>query len=361
MIDVKEMLAAAIAKGASDIHINVTLPPVMRINTDLVLMDLPEVTEEIAHKMVLSMVGDEKYAKFKENKDLDFSTTINDGSRFRVNAHYQRESIALSFRAISSDIPDIDKLHLPPVIKDLTDLPRGLILVTGHTGSGKSTSLASMVNCINKKKSKRVITLEDPVEYALINEKCMIEQREIGADCTTFASGLRHVLRQDPDIILVGEMRDLETTSSTITAAETGHLVFSTLHTINASQTVERIIDIYPAAQQNQIRAMLANTLQAVVSQTLFRRVDKPGMVPCTEILLCTSAVRNCIRENRVYEIPNIIETSLRLGMQSMDRSIADNYFKGYIDRQEAIMHSSNPGKMEKTLSEGKPEPVATA
>jgi twitching motility protein PilT len=178
----------------------------------------------------------------------------------------------------------------------------------------------------------------------------MIEQREVGSDCPNFASGLRHVLRQDPDIIMVGEMRDLETTSFTITAAETGHLVFSTLHTINAPQTVERIIDIYPANQQNQIRTMLANTLQAVVSQTLFKRVDEPGMIPCTEILLCTSATRNCIRENRIYEIPNIIETSRRLGMQSLDTSIAEMYFKGYIDREEAIACSANPGKMEKTL-----------
>ena len=215
---------------------------------------------------------------------------------------------------------------------------------------GMDVTLASMVELINSKYRKRVITLEDPIEYMISNNNSMIEQREVGSDCTTFASGLKHVLRQDPDIIMVGEMRDLETTGSTITAAETGHLVFSTLHTINASQTIERIIDIYPAAQQNQIRTMLANTLQAVISQTLFRRVDEPGMVPCVEILLCTSAVRNCIRENRIYEIPNIIETSRRLGMLNLDNSIADMYHKGYIDREEAIMRSSNPGKMEKVL-----------
>jgi twitching motility protein PilT len=239
---------------------------------------------------------------------------------------------------------------LPTIVKELTDLPRGLVLITGHTGSGKSTSLAAMIELINSKYGKRVITIEDPIEYLLENQKAMIEQREVGADCPDFATGLRHILRQDPDIIMVGEMRDLETTSFTITAAETGHLVFSTLHTINASQTVERIIDIYPATQQNQIRTMLANTLQAVVSQTLFRRVDKPGMIPCIEVLLCTSATRNCIRENRIYEIPNIIETSRRLGMQSLDYSIAEMYFKGYLDREEAIMRSSNPAKMEKTL-----------
>jgi len=351
MIDVKNVLARAIEEAASDVHINVGMPPILRRNTELVDMDFPEVSNEDAKEMVLSMVGPERMKTFEENRDFDFSTTIGDGHRFRVNAHYQRDSIAISFRVIPNEIPSIDELHLPPIVKELTDLPRGLVLVTGHTGSGKSTSLAAMIGVINKKYRKRIITLEDPIEYALENKLSMIEQREIGCDCPDFASGLKHVLRQDPDVIMVGEMRDLETTSSTITAAETGHLVFSTLHTVNAPQTVERIIDIYPAAQQNQVRTMLANTLQAIISQTLFRRIDEPGMVPCVEILLCTSAVRNCIRENRIYEIPNIIETSRRVGMQNMDNSIADMYFKGFIDREDAITRSSNPGKMDQQLT----------
>ncbi|KPJ66769.1 MAG: twitching motility protein [Coxiella sp. DG_40] len=350
-MDIKNILVEAIESGASDIHINVGMPPVLRKNTELINIELPDISNEDAKEMVLSMVGPDRYKKLKEKRDLDFSTTLDDGHRFRVNAHYQRDTIAISFRVIPNQIPTIEDLHLPPIVKELTDLPRGLVLVTGHTGSGKSTSLAGMVEVINTKYRKRIITLEDPVEYALENKMSMIEQREMGSDCPDFASGLKHVLRQDPDIIMVGEMRDLETTSSTITAAETGHLVFSTLHTINAPQTIERIIDIYPAAQQNQIRTMLANTLQAVISQTLFRRIDEPGMVPCTEILLCTSAVRNCIRENRIYEIPNIIETSRRVGMQNMDNSIIDMYFKGFIDREEAITRSTNPGKMEKILT----------
>lgn len=351
MLDIKVILAGAIEKSASDVHINVGLPPILRRNTELIDMEFSAVSSEDAKEMVVAMVGPERYNVFKEKQDLDFSTTLDDGHRFRVNAHYQKETIAISFRVIPNEIPSIDDLHLPPIVKELTDLPRGLVLVTGHTGSGKSTTLASLVGVINTKYRKRIITLEDPVEYALENKMCMIEQREIGADCPDFASGLRHVLRQDPDIIMVGEMRDLETTSSTITAAETGHLVFSTLHTINASQTIERVIDIYPANQQGQIRTMLANTLQAVISQTLFKRIDEAGMVPGAEILLCTSAVRNCIRENRIYEIPNIVETSRRVGMQTMDSSIADMYFKGYIDREEAIVRSNNPGKMEKTLT----------
>ncbi len=351
MTDIKQILAEAIEKGASDVHINVGLPPVFRRNTELMDMEFPAVSNEGAREMVLSMVGPEKFKKFEEFRDLDFSTTLDDGHRFRTNAHFQCDTIAIAFRVIPNKIPNIEDLHLPPIVKEMTELSKGLVLVTGHTGSGKSTTLASMIGSINRKYRKHVITLEDPIEYSLSNEMSMIEQREIGNDCPRFDLGLRHALRQDPDIIMVGEMRDLETTSSTITAAETGHLVFSTLHTINASQTIERIIDIYPAGQQNQIRTMLANTIQAVVSQTLFRRVDEPGMVPCAEILLCTSAVRNCIRENRIYEIPNIIETSRRLGMQTMDNSIAEMYSKGFLDRGEAITRSGNPGKMSKMLN----------
>jgi twitching motility protein PilT len=351
MVGVKTILSKAIENKASDVHINVGMPPVLRRNTELLDTDFHAVSDKDAKEIVITMIGPERFKTFEEKRDLDFSTAIDDGHRFRVNAHYQRDTIAISFRVIPNQIPSIDELHLPSIIKELADLPRGLVLVTGHTGSGKSTTLAATIGLINSKYRKRIITLEDPIEYALENKTCMIEQREIGSDCPDFASGLRHVLRQDPDIIMVGEMRDLETTSSTITAAETGHLVFSTLHTINASQTVERIIDIYPANQQNQIRTMLANTLQAVISQTLFKRIDEPGMVPCTEILLCTSAVRNCIRENRIYEIPNIIETSRRVGMQNMDISVADMYFKGYLDRDEAIARATNPGRMEKVLT----------
>lgn len=352
MSEIKEILAEAIKNEASDVHINVGIPPVFRKNTELIEMDLPPVTNTDAKEMVLTMVGPDRFKIFEEKRDLDFSTTIDDGHRFRVNSHYQCDTIAIAFRVIPNQIPLIDSLHLPPIVKELTDLPRGMVLVTGHTGSGKSTTLAAMIGLINSKYKKHIITLEDPIEYLLENNKCIIEQREIGFDCPNFASGLRHALRQDPDIIMVGEMRDLETTSSTITAAETGHLVFSTLHTINAPQTIERIIDIYPANQQSQIRTMLANTLQAVISQTLFKRTDKSGMVPCTEILLCTSAVRNCIRENRIYEIANIIETSRRLGMQNLDNSIADMYFAGYTDKDEAIARSTNPAKMEKVLND---------
>ena len=359
MLDVKTILVEATGKKASDIHINVGMPPVLRKNTELIDLDYAPISSEEAREMVLAMVGPDRFKKLEKNRDLDFSVTLEDGHRFRVNAHYQRDTIAISFRVVPNQVPVMDKLHLPEVVKELAHLPRGLILITGHTGSGKSTTLAAMMGAINTKYKRRIVTIEDPIEYALENNMGMIEQREIGLDCPNFASGLRHALRQDPDIIMVGEMRDLETTSSTITAAETGHLVFSTLHTINASQTIERIIDVYPSTQQGQVRTMLANTLQAVITQTLFRRIDTPGMVPCAEVLLCTSAVRNCIRENRIYEIPNIIETSRKLGMQTMDISIAEMYNKGYIDRDEAIGRATNPKKMNELLPPAaKPESV---
>ena len=351
MMDIRSILAEAVRTEASDVHLNVGMRPVARVNTELTEMDFPVVGNDDAREVVLSLVGREKFEKFEKVKDLDFSTSIADpDQRFRVNAHYQRETVAVAFRLISDRIPSIDDLHLPEKVRELADLPRGLVLVTGHTGAGKSTTLAALIGMINSKYRKRLITIEDPIEYLLANDQCMIEQREVGSDCPNFATGLRHILRQDPDVIMVGEMRDLETTSFAMTAAETGHLVFSTLHTTNASQSVERVIDIYPANQQTQARTMLANSLQAIVSQTLFRRLDQPGMIPSTEVLMCTTAVRNCIRENRIYEIPNIIETSSRHGMHTMDRSIAQLCRDGYIDKEEALLRSSNRAKMEQAL-----------
>jgi len=237
------------------------------------------------------------------------------------------------------------------VVERLTYLPRGLVLVTGGTGSGKSTTLAGMIEAMNERYAKHIIMLEDPVEYIIKSKKCVIEQREVGRDVGTFGGGLKHVLRQDPDIIMVGEMRDLETTAAAISAAETGHLVLSTLHTNSAAQTIERIIDIYPTEQQNQIRSMLANTLQAVLCQELFRRTDGKGMVPAVEVLLVTAAVRNLIRENRIYEIGNVIETSRAAGMQTMDLSIKQLFLNGAISRDDALGRAHHADKMVRALS----------
>jgi twitching motility protein PilT len=259
--------------------------------------------------------------------------------------------VGLALRGIKSTVPPLADLNLPEVISRLTYLPRGLVLVTGDTGSGKSTTLAAMIQAMNERYRKHVITLEDPTEYVFESDKCLIEQRELGTDMPSFASGLKHALRQDPDIILVGEMRDLETSALAISAAETGHLVFSTLHTVDASQTVERIIDMYPAGQQNQIRSMLANTLQAVVSQTLFSRIDRSGMVPAIEIMLCTPAIRNIIREARTFEIPNVIDTNRQLGMIGLDTAIAELFYNGMISREDAIAQSANPDKLERMIA----------
>ena len=297
-----------------------------------------------------TMVSQEQMVRFDKEQDLDFSYEIAGLGRYRVNAHYQRGTIGISMRAIKSQVPPLEDLNLPELISRLTYLPRGLVLVTGDTGSGKSTTLAAMIQAMNDRYRKHIITLEDPVEYTFQSNKCLLEQRELGADMPSFGSGLKHCLRQDPDIILVGEMRDLDTTQLAISAAETGHLVLSTLHTINASQTVERIVDMYPAGSQNQIRSMLANTLQAVISQTLFSRVDEPGMCPAVEILLCTPAVRNLIREQRTFEIPNVIETSRSLGMTNLDASIAELYFNGMISKEDAIAQAAFPDKLERQL-----------
>jgi twitching motility protein PilT len=314
-------------------------------------MDLPELTPEAMRAFLDSMTNDLQRRQFAEQRDLDFSWEIAGLKRYRVNAHLQRGSVALALRSIRTTVPPLADLNLPEIISRLTYLPRGLVLVTGDTGSGKSTTLAAMLQSMNERFRKHIITLEDPVEYAFRSRKCLIEQRELGADMPTFASGLKHALRQDPDVILVGEMRDLETAALAISAAETGHLVLSTLHTVNAAQTVERIVDMYPAGQQNQIRSMLANTLQAVVSQSLFRRVDRPGMVPAIEVMLCTPAIRNIIREARTFEIPNVIETSRAIGMVSLDHAIAELYFNGLISRDDAIAQAAYPDKLDRQLA----------
>lgn len=350
MTNLNEILKTAIDNKASDIHIINGQPPLIRLHTQMTATDFPVTTPESALAMLKSMLSDARMAAFEEKRDADFSYEMPGQARFRVNAHYQRNSIAMAFRVITDKVRPLDQLNMPEIISRLTYLPRGLVLVTGDTGSGKSTTLAAMIDAMNKRYHKHIITLEDPIEYILHSAKCAIEQREVGSDVPSFGSGLKHVLRQDPDIILVGEMRDLETTSAAITAAETGHFVLSTLHTNNAASTIERIIDIYPAEQQNQIRSMLANTLQAVICQVLFKRIDQPGMIPAIEILICTPAVRNLIRENRIYEIQNVIETSRAMGMQTLDTAIKQLFLNGKISREDAVSMAHHPEKLERQL-----------
>ncbi len=350
-MQLQEILQTAARQDASDIHLISGHPPIIRVHTVMTPMDLPMLAPKSVKEYLSQMVSEKQMSRFDAEKDLDFSYEVQGLSRYRVNAHYQRGTVGLSMRAIKSEVPPLDDLNLPEIISRLTYLPRGLVLVTGDTGSGKSTTLAAMIQTMNDRYRKHIITLEDPIEYAFQSNKCLLEQRELGDDMPSFGSGLKHALRQDPDIILVGEMRDLETTALAISAAETGHLVLSTLHTVNASQTVERIIDMYPAGQQNQIRSMLGNTLQAVVSQTLFSRMDQPGMVPAVEVMLCTPAIRNIIREARTFEIPNVIDTNRQLGMISLDNAIAQLYFNSMISREDAIAQAAYPDKLERQLA----------
>ena len=350
-MDLNTILKAAYEADASDVHLIAGQPPVVRIHQVMTPLEMPVISREMSRKFLEAMAPAEALATFEKHKDSDFSYFVEGLARYRVNAHMQRGMVAMAMRMIKTKVPPLAALSLPEVIARLTYLPRGLVLVTGDTGSGKSTTLAAMIQAMNERYRKHIITLEDPVEYVFESKECIIEQRELGQDMPTFSSGLKHALRQDPDIILVGEMRDLETTALAISAAETGHLVLSTLHTVNASQTVERIIDMYPGGQQNQIRSMLSNTLQAVVSQTLFSRIDRPGMVPAVETLLCTPAVRNLIREARTFEIPNVIETSRSIGMASLDSSIAELYFNGFISREDAIAQAAFPDKLERQLA----------
>ena len=348
-MDIKTILSTASNQGASDIHLVSGEPPVIRVDTGLIRLDQPRIESKELNGLLATILNDNQQATLDEQQDVDLSWATA-SCRYRVNVHMQRGVLAIAMRTVKTDIPPLDSLNLPPSISPLAELPRGLVLVTGDTGSGKSTTLASLLQEINLTKNKHIITLEDPVEYTFNSECCLVEQRELGRDMPSFSSGLKHALRQDPDIILVGEMRDLETTSLAISAAETGHLVLSTLHTVNASQTVERIVDMYPANQQSQVRSMLANTLKAVISQTLLPKIGG-GMVPAVEILLCNPAVRNIIRESRTFEIPNVIETSSREGMVTRDASIASLVFNGLVDRDIAITNSTDSQRLRMTLA----------
>lgn len=351
MLTLSELLNKAIEDSASDLHLIPGQRPLYRVHTRLVRAEqCPVLTPQDTENFAKEMMGEDRFAQFLDQRDMDLSTQICEKARFRVNTHFQRDVIAISLRAIPTEVPRLEQLNLPPIVESFAEMPRGLVLVTGQTGHGKSTTLAAMIESVNHKFDKHIITLEDPIEYQLVSDKSVIEQREVGGDVTSFANGLRHALRQDPDVIMVGEMRDLETTSAAITAAETGHLVLSTMHTQSAAQTVERILDIYPAQQQGQIRAMLSNSLQAVVSMTLFSRMDAKGMIPACEIMVCNAAVSNCIRTDRVHEIANIIQTGAALGMCTLDDSIKSLCLSGKISRQQALAQAVRPERMSAAL-----------
>ncbi|MBW8350210.1 type IV pilus twitching motility protein PilT [Bacillus sp. IITD106] len=318
------LLTSAFELGASDLHLTVGVPPIMRINGALKRYGrdelLPNDTESIAKSLIPSHLWD----VFKEKGEIDFSYGIPGISRFRVNAFHQRSCVALAIRVIPTHIPTLDDLKLPQILKKLCEKPQGLFLVTGPTGSGKSTTLAAMIDYMNKTMNKHIITLEDPIEYLHKHGMSIIDQREVGFDTRSFNQGLRSALRQDPDVILVGEMRDLETIQTAITAAETGHLVLGTLHTASASSTIDRIIDVFPSAQQTQIRIQLASVLTGIISQRLFPTVDKKGRVAATEMLVHNAAIANLIRNEKIHQIPNVMQTSRNEGMHLLEASIRE-------------------------------------
>ncbi len=343
-VNIVDLLLLCMEKGASDLHLTANMPPVLRVHgTLMVVEDFPPIKRDELRRMIYGCLTDSQKQKFEKELELDFSLHFPNTDRFRINVHMQRGSVEAAFRRVSSKIPDWESLGLPPVVKELARKPNGLILVTGPTGVGKSTTLAAMVNLINEEFKKLIITVEDPIEYLYKHKNSIVKQREVHQDTLSFASALRHVLRQDPDVIVVGEMRDLETISTAITAAETGHLVLATLHTVDAAQTVERIIDVFPPHQQQQIRLQLADCLQAVLSQQLFKRKDGTGRVLAMEILVCTPAIRNVIREMRIEQIPNLIQTGAQYGMQTMDKSIQQLYARGLIDYEDAVTYMKNP------------------
>jgi len=334
-------------RKASDIHLTVARPPMFRINGKLVsLEDYPNLTPADTYKFGRELMVDEKILQqIDEQGHADFSMSLPDVGRFRVNVYLQRGSYTIAIRLIPMNVPDIDSLNLPAVCKELPFKGSGLILVTGPTGSGKSTSLAAMIQLINQSVSGNIITLEDPIEYLHRHGTCMVNQREIGTDCPTFAQGLRAALRQDPDVILVGEMRDLDTISIAMTAAETGHLVMATLHASNAIQTVERVIDVFPPHQQDQIRIQLANTLLGIISQQLIPRSDGAGRVLACEVLIANSAVRNLIRDNKAFQLHTVMQTGINLGMITMEKSLKSFLDRGLISAEEVKKRTLNPNQ----------------
>ena len=346
-VTIEQIMGCAKDAGASDVHITVGISPKMRVNGKLMVMPFPVLLPVDTKRICDSMMNDKQKEHFEEKGEWDFSYSIPQMGRYRVNAFRQRGSVAMVLRIVGTVVPTPESLSLPPSVIDLYKMKRGLVLVTGPTGSGKSTTLASLVGKINMDLDAHIITLEDPIEYLHRHARSIVNQREIGIDATSYDLALRSALREDPDVILVGEMRDLETISTAITAAETGHLVLSTLHTIGAAATIERIIDVFPPHQQEQIRSQLANVLVSVVSQQLVPTVDRRGRVAAFEVMHATPAIRNLIRENKTHQIATSIQTSRRLGMITMDDALVELYMKGKIDRNEALNFAQDKNTMQ--------------
>ncbi len=354
---IEELLEKLVADGGSDLHISSGLPPVARIDGNLTRYDYPALSPDDVETLLFPMLSNEQRRTLEQTWELDFSYGIEGLSRFRVNFYKDKGNYAAAFRTITSIVPSFDKLGLPEVVKRMADKPRGLILVTGPTGSGKSTTLASMIDYINTNRAEHILTIEDPIEFVHTSKQSIIHQRELGMDTRSFANALKSALREDPDIILVGEMRDHETIALALTAAETGHLVFGTLHTSSAAQTIDRIIDVFPEGQQQQIRVQLANSLVAVFSQTLLQKLQpdgtKKGRVMAQEIMLVTPAIANLIREAKAAQIYSTIQMNSAIGMQTLEMALAGLYKQNLITIEDALQRSSRPDELRRQLGAG--------
>jgi twitching motility protein PilT len=344
---IDDLLEQMVARGASDLHLSVGSKPAIRVNGRIERLDEIDVLRpEDTQQLLYQILSSEQQKNFEIKRQLDFAHGVPGLARFRVNVYFQRGSLGGAFRLIPEAIKTLEELGLPPSLHELAAKPRGLVLVTGPTGSGKSTTLASLIDEVNRTRSDHILTIEDPVEFVHRHKKCIVNQREIGFDAPSFAEGLRAALRQDPDVILVGEMRDLETIATALTAAETGHLVLGTLHTQSASSTVDRIIDVFPPAQQEQVRIQIAGALQGIVTQALLPTADGTGRVPALEILLPDDATRNLIRQGKVEQIYTIMQTGTQRGMQTMEQSLAELALRGVVTLDTALARSSRPDQL---------------
>jgi twitching motility protein PilT len=344
---IDELLERMVEANASDLHVTTGTPPAIRVRGEVERLEgFDALTGEETQQLLYRILSSEQQKHFELNRQLDFSYSMPGLARFRVNVYFQRESIGAAFRLIPTELKTLEELGIPDSLHVLAEKPRGLVLVTGPTGSGKSTTLAAIIDEINRNRSEHILTIEDPIEFLHRHKRCIVNQREIGPDATSFADALRAALRQDPDVILVGEMRDLETISTALTAAETGHLVFGTLHTQSAPSTIDRIIDVFPAEQQEQVRIQIANSLQGVVTQALLPTADGMGRVPALEILLPDDAVRNLIRQGKVEQIYSVMQTNTGRGMQTMEQSLGDLIMRRVVDLELGLSRSSRPSQL---------------
>ncbi len=340
-MDITQLLAFGVKNGASDLHLSAGLPPVIRVDGDMRRINMPDMDHKAVHDMIYDIMNDNQRRDYEESWDADFSFELPGVARFRVNAFVQNRGAAAVFRTIPSDILSLEALNAPAIFKKLATMPRGLVLVTGPTGSGKSTTLAAMVDYKNSTEYEHILTIEDPIEFVHTSKKSVINQREVHRDTKGFDAALRSALREDPDTILVGEMRDLETIRLALSAAETGHLVFGTLHTTSAPKTIDRIIDVFPAAEKDMIRAMLSESLQAVIAQTLLKR-KAGGRVAAHEILIGTRAIRSMIRENKIAQMKSTLQTGASVGMQTLDQNLLELMNTGVVTREEAMSKADN-------------------